>query len=420
MRAYLPIITRGLGLAALVLAVLLLGILTGPSSAVQAGTGGAPDPQNEPPPNAECLACHSQAGQYVTLSSGELLLVSIAPQVYGGSVHGQQNMNCTDCHTDISGYPHPEKPVDSLRDYTLFYKDACADCHQEQYQQVQDSIHTREFNAGNVNAPVCSDCHDPHAQGQIRDEQGHMYLHERANIPQTCAQCHNEIFEVYAQSVHGSGILDNNNPDVATCTDCHGVHQIQDPTSETFRLSSVDVCANCHTNPNIMDKYGLSTAVLDTYVSDFHGTTVTLFEPTHPDAGVNEPVCFDCHGIHDIQRVDDPVKGIEVKQNMLATCQRCHPDATENFPDSWLSHYIPSPERAPLVYYVNLFYKFFIPGVLGAMAVFVVSDVRHRAASSRRRAPEKDATPEPAPPADEPPAAPETDDDPSTPGEGQS
>jgi hypothetical protein len=135
---------------------------------------------------------------------------------------------------------------------------------------------------------------------------------------------------------------------------------------------------------------------------------------------VNEPVCFDCHGIHDIQRVDDPVKGIEVKQNMLATCQRCHPDATENFPDSWLSHYIPSPERAPLVYYVNLFYKFFIPGVLGAMAVFVVSDVRHRAASSRRRAPEKDATPEPAPPADEPPAAPETDDDPSTPGEGQS
>ncbi|MCX8023990.1 MAG: hypothetical protein N3A60_02175 [Thermanaerothrix sp.] len=134
-----------------------------------------------------------------------------------------------------------------------------------------------------------------------------------------------------------------------------------------------------------MSKYGLSTQVLNTYVADFHGTTVVLFEKTDPDQETNKPVCYDCHGVHDIRRVDDPQKGIAIKENLLKTCQRCHPDATTNFPDSWLGHYIPSPDRYPLVYYVNLFYKFFIPTVLGGMAIFVASDVYYRLWGRRRR-----------------------------------
>ena len=63
---------------------------------------------------------------------------------------------------------------------------------------------------------------------------------------------------------------------------------------------------------------------------------------------------------------------------MLAACQKCHPDATVNFPDSWLSHYSPSPDKYPLVYYVNLFYKFLIPVVLGGMGVLVASDIFYR------------------------------------------
>jgi hypothetical protein len=124
-----------------------------------------------------------------------------------------------------------------------------------------------------------------------------------------------------------------------------------------------------------MDKYGISTQVLNTYVADFHGTTVTLFEKQSPDAQTNKPVCFDCHGVHDIARVDDPQKGLELKENILKRCQVCHPNATTNFSDAWLSHYIPSAEKYPLVYYVNLFYRIFIPGVLIPMAILVVLDV---------------------------------------------
>jgi hypothetical protein len=85
----------------------------------------------------------------------------------------------------------------------------------------------------------------------------------------------------------------------------------------------------------------------------------------------------DCHGVHDIKAPNDPNSTV-IKQNLLATCQKCHPGATINFPSAWLSHYKPSPTHFPLVYYVNLFYNIFIPTVLGGMVLFVVSDATRR------------------------------------------
>jgi hypothetical protein len=117
--------------------------------------------------------------------------------------------------------------------------------------------------------------------------------------------------------------------------------------------------------------------VLNTYVSDFHGTTVALFEQQSPDAPTNKPVCYDCHGVHDISRVDDPNTGIKMQENLLVRCQECHPDASANFPSAWMSHYIPSTKTYALVYYVNLFYKIFIPLVLGGMLALVGLDFGH-------------------------------------------
>jgi hypothetical protein len=134
-----------------------------------------------------------------------------------------------------------------------------------------------------------------------------------------------------------------------------------------------------------MDKSGISTHVLDTYVADFHGTSVVLFEQETPDADINKPVCFDCHGVHDIASADDPQKGLQVRQNLLVRCQACHPDATDNFPDSWMSHYIPSLEKNPLVYFVDLFYKIIIPVVIGGMAILVVMDAGRAGLNRYRR-----------------------------------
>jgi hypothetical protein len=101
---------------------------------------------------------------------------------------------------------------------------------------------------------------------------------------------------------------------------------------------------------------------------------VTLFERQSPDLPTNKPVCYDCHGVHDMKSPSDPTSQV-YRENILRTCQKCHPDATESFPASWLSHYEPNVARYPIVYYVDLFYKILIPSVLGFMGVYVVVDV---------------------------------------------
>ena len=200
----------------------------------------------------------------------------------------------------------------------------------------------------------------------------------RLRIPQTCARCHSAIYEKYRLSVHGYALTEEQNLDVPTCADCHGVHDIQDPRTAEFRLQSPSMCAKCHTDEEKMARYGLSTYVLSSYVADFHGTTVTLFEKQSPDAETNKAVCYDCHGIHDIQRTKDPTTGLQLQENLLVRCQECHPDATANFPTAWLSHYQPSPDKFPIVYYVNLFYSFFIPAVIGGMGLYVLLDAARR------------------------------------------
>jgi hypothetical protein len=137
---------------------------------------------------------------------------------------------------------------------------------------------------------------------------------------------------------------------------------------------------------------------LQTYVADFHGTTVLLFEKQSPDAETNKPVCFDCHGVHDISRPDDPKRGLEIKSNLLVRCQECHPDANLNFPDAWLSHYIPSAQRNTLVFSVDLFYKLLIPIVLGGMALLVVLDLSKTASQSLHRRTQTKVAVYPVPP----------------------
>jgi len=353
-------------------------LLTAP---VAASPTAAPDPS---PQNTACLTCHSRPDFQRQLPGGEILPLTVDGDHFDASVHA--GIDCTNCHTDIRGFPHPSLQAQTRRDFSLDLYTTCRTCHADQYDATLDSVHQRALAAGNTNAAICTDCHQPHAQTAITGGNGELLPEARVKIPETCAQCHSVIYQQYTESVHGAALIGEGNPDVPTCIDCHGVHNISDPTTASFTLQSPELCASCHTDAAIMDKYGISTSVLSTYVADFHGTTVTLFEQSGSDQQTNKPVCYTCHGIHDIRRVDDPVYGLEMKQNLLTRCQQCHPDASANFPDAWMSHYIPSPEHYPIVYYVNLFYKFFIPGVLGPMTIFVVSDIVRRMIERRKGA----------------------------------
>lgn len=336
----------------------------------------ASTPQSE---DAKCQTCHSLLSSELALASGETVSLHVDPLDIVHSVHGERvfdgvqytTLRCTDCHREqgIWGFPHQEIDTETRRELTIAMQQVCQECHSEIYERNADGIHARHIAEGELQAATCADCHGNHA---IHDPDN-----PRERISQTCGNCHSTINEQYATSVHGAALLGEDNPDVPVCTDCHGVHNIPDPTTAAFRLSSPAMCGTCHANAEMMNKYGISTDVFNTYVADFHGTTVTLFEHESPDERTNMAVCYDCHGIHNILPATDENSQI-IKANLLATCQQCHPDATENFPDAWTSHYTPSLEHYPIVYLVNLFYAIVIPLTVGGFLLFIATDIFRR------------------------------------------
>lgn len=317
--------------------------------------------------NDYCLSCHDTPGLRTTMASGEELYISVDADMFYSSTHGELGYACVQCHTDKHEYPHPEKTATTLRGYSLQRYKSCEKCHSGKYEATLDSTHQKALNEGNTNAAICTDCHGIHNIG--------VETQTRSSIPQVCERCHSDIYNLYEQSAHGAALRDEANPDVPTCIDCHGVHNVSGPsTDKSFHLFSPQICAKCHADEAMMEKYGISTNVFNTYVSDFHGTTVVLFEEVTPDQETNKPVCIDCHGVHDMRKVDDPESKV-IKGNLLKTCQKCHPDASTNFPTAWLGHYEPSPDDAPLIFFVNLFYKIIIPVTIGGMLVFVSTDI---------------------------------------------
>jgi predicted CXXCH cytochrome family protein len=318
------------------------------------------------------------------LPSGEALYLTVDAGVYASSVHGQQYQACLQCHPDVDPLAHPrgeaawlQLGVRTRRDLSLhLYREACVKCHPNQYAANLDGVHLKGIAAGITESAICTDCHGTHNITQTEQP--------RSKGSQMCERCHSEVYELYKQSVHGAALLGEGNPDVPSCIDCHSVHSTQGPLGDTasssFHLASPELCRRCHSDPALMSKYGTSADVYDTYVADFHGTTVAIFEKQAPGQETNKAVCIDCHGVHNMRLVDDPESTV-IKENLLVTCQKCHPGATANFPTSWVSHYRPDAKRTPLVFFVNLFYWILIPAVLSLMIGLVAIDARKRIAS---------------------------------------
>ncbi len=321
---------------------------------------GTPGSESE---DAGCIGCHTTRGLSTKLASSEVLPLTVDVEMLRSSVHS--GLTCTACHSNIQGFPHPPKTAGDYREFQLESSERCQTCHIEQFEEQLDSNHAHALEAGNTDAAVCIDCHGSHAI--------HRPNQHRNKISTSCGRCHGEIYAEYIDSAHGKSLLVNSNPDVPVCTDCHSAHNQEDPDANSFRLKSPKLCAKCHSDADLMEKYGISADVFSTYVADFHGLTITLFEKQHPDQQVNAAVCTDCHGIHNIQKTTDTDSTV-IKENLLSTCRRCHPDASANFPDSWIGHFPPTRDRHPIVYYANRFYRFLIPITIGGMILFVLID----------------------------------------------
>ena len=155
--------------------------------------------------NEACLACHSTPGMQMSLPSGEILYLTIDRETYHNSVHGQEGYACIQCHTGLREYPHASFQATDRRDLSLQLYAACQRCHSGEYERTLDSAHEQARARGVLEAAVCTDCHGAHDTRRLTDAQSGALLPEsRSWIPQTCARCHNDIYEKYLRRVQGT------------------------------------------------------------------------------------------------------------------------------------------------------------------------------------------------------------------------
>ncbi len=357
-------------------ALVLLGTLTLFNGANAAPAGGSaaviPPGQSE----EACLACHEDPSLSLRLPSGEILPLSIRPDDLHASIHGALGIGCQACHLDLEGYPHPRTDYSNRRELASALYESCQRCHPDHYARTLDSMHADAAAAGNPDTPICTDCHGAHYV-QPPDQ-------PRTSISQTCGRCHTQISASYTESVHGSALVQEDNPDVPVCTDCHGVHNIQDPRTALFRVESPELCAGCHADDELMGRYGLSTDVYALYSLSWHGVDVSVYKAIWPTIWHDSAVCTDCHGVHDILSTDDPRSRVN-PANLLATCRTCHPEAGPNWSGAWTGHYQVSLERTPFVYYTQVFYEGFTPFVLWLSGGYVFLQILRATVARVRR-----------------------------------
>lgn len=136
-----------------------------------------------------------------------------------------------------------------------------------------------------------------------------------------CGNCHGEEAEVYAKSLHGQAVA-NNDPLAPACWDCHGIHDIRpmaDPASRTNPIHIPQMCGNCHAeNAPVAQARNVSQHnILTDYEDSMHaaglyqqGLTVTA-------------VCTSCHTAHNVLPHTDPQSSIH-RDNIVQVCTQCH------------------------------------------------------------------------------------------------
>jgi cytochrome b subunit of formate dehydrogenase len=283
---------------------------------------------------------------------------------------------CGDCHgshhivavADTTSPVHPHNVPKT-----------CGGCHAKDAPITKDfvrlpvvvpaylaSVHGQGWKEGKPTA-VCTDCHGSHDSRLASDPASHI---NRANVAATCGRCHQEIAGQYGRSIHGKAVAIGIH-DAPTCTDCHSEHLIkghQDPTASISpERRAREICGDCHTNPELIAKYGLTRGVVETYLDSYHGWAMSRGSDL-------VATCTDCHTVHEIRSPADSLSTVN-PANVVHTCSRCHQDASVTFARSY-THRAALEARGPNAW-VRRLYLWLIAGVLGGMALHNVVIARH-------------------------------------------
>ena len=218
--------------------------ILGASVSARAQQPGASAPPTEPEQKVTCIVCHSNLG-------GQL---AVPTKPFPTDVHAEKGLTCASCH---GGDPTSMDP-----------KVAMSPANGFRGKPTREEV--PEF---------CGRCHSDTA-----------YMHRYSPTVQT------DQVRQYYTSRHGE-LLREGNRQVATCINCHSVHDIKlvsDPTSPVYPTNIPETCGKCHSNPDYMAGYtdlpGL-TQVTD-YEKSVHYQALTV------QGNLSAPTCVTCHSSH--------------------------------------------------------------------------------------------------------------------------
>lgn len=310
-----------------------------------------------------CGICHEEASEEFNTS------------VHGVSIWQEDSdmeaAYCYSCHGSHNILPADDP--ESLT-YPPNLANTCGQCHAkpelvEKYnipdlhpvELFSKSYHAKELGTnGNLLAATCNDCHGVH---DIKTNTDPTSTISHSNISTTCGVCHKTIYELYTKSVHWEALV-RGERESPSCIDCHGEHEIVDPHDPdspiSKRRSAEKTCARCHTDEQMIRKYGLISGKVSSYQDSYHGLAVIKGDK---DAAT----CFDCHDAHFILSASDSRSTIHLS-NLSETCGECHPGATENFSQSYTHKSVILAEK-PVEYYVKIIYIILIVVVIGGMFI---------------------------------------------------
>jgi len=322
----------------------------------------------------DCMRCHSEPG---LKAGGDGRSLFVRADHLAGSRHAK--ISCSQCHSDVTA--SHLRPCETIKQ-----KVDCSSCHAEVGRQYVESVHGTLFAKKDANAPTCKECHGTHGILGKADPDSPTYP---TSVPELCARCHREgekaarrykgtqhdIVKHYTESIHGKGLMKSGLTVTATCTSCHTAHgelPKDDPVSSVNRANiphtcgrchhgieeqfeqsvhatrvghtkkDLPVCSDCHTahtisrtdatgfKLDIMTKCGhCHEDIAKSYWDTYHGKVSQL-------GYTKTAKCYDCHGAHDILPVTDPHSHLS-RQNVVATCRKCHEGATRRFA-GYLTH----------------------------------------------------------------------------------
>ncbi len=217
---------------------------------------------------------------------------------------------------------------------------SCVECHMNLEKGLSEPVRLWSKSIHKEIGVTCHDCHG--GNPEIKDEtamdpkEGFIGRISPRAIPSLCAKCHSNVqmmrqfnirtdqFAEYRTSVHGKRLFEKGDEKVATCTSCHGTHDIRkksDPASSVFHTNVPETCAKCHSDPEYMKPYNLPTNQFEEYKESYHGKILYgMIEGKNPSL---VPNCADCHGIHGAT----PPGGGEV----VNVCGNCHSTVVKFF-----------------------------------------------------------------------------------------